>query len=109
MVRKREIRGLPPIPRDPPIMKDLQRLKELPPRGSNESLSVLEREAILVGMYWGLTQKRICTHWKLSASAVKRFRNELNEAPLSIFRLPVIIEWVRGYSSVGCVGKPSKG
>ena len=29
-------------------------------QGSNESLSVLEREAILVGMYWGLTQKRIC-------------------------------------------------
>ena len=91
MSRNSQSRGVPPIPRDPPIMKDLQNLKELPPRGSNESLSVLEREAILVGIFWGLTQKRICTHWKLSPSSVKRFRNELYEAPLSIFRLPVII------------------
>ena len=72
-------------------MRDLQILKKLPPRGSNESLSVLEREAILVGMYWGLTQKRICTQWKLSASVVKRFRNELYDAPLSIFRMHLII------------------
>ena len=54
MVRKSEIRGALPISREPPIMRDLQKLKELPPRGSNESLSVLEREAILVGMFWGL-------------------------------------------------------
>jgi len=67
------------------------RLKELPPRSGRDWLSMLEREAILVGMYWGLTQKRICDHWNLSPSAVKRFRNDLYEAPLSLFNLPVIV------------------
>ncbi len=91
LVTSRRGMGSQAISREPPIMRDLRTLKELPPRSGHEWLSTLEREAILVGIYWGLTQKRICTHWKLSASAVKRFRNELYEAPLSIFRLPVII------------------
>jgi len=40
-------------------MKDLGKLKELLPRSTSEALSVLEREAMLVGMFWGLTQKGI--------------------------------------------------
>ena len=43
-------------------MRDLGKLKELPPRSTSEALSVLEREAILVGMYWELTQNRICAY-----------------------------------------------
>ena len=31
-------------------------------RSTSEALSVLEREAILVGMYWELTQNRICAY-----------------------------------------------
>ena len=49
------------ISREPPIMRDLRTLKELPPRSGHDWLSTLEREAILGGRYWGLTQKRICT------------------------------------------------
>jgi len=52
--------GSQPISREPPIMRDLRILKELPPRSGRDWLSMLDREAILVGMYWGLTQKRIC-------------------------------------------------
>lgn len=74
---------------EPPIARDLEKLEELPPRSSSEALSVSEREAILVGKYWGLTQKRISAHRKLSPSSVKRFKNEMFEVPLSIFRLPV--------------------
>ena len=62
MSRNRETRGVPPIPRNAPIMRDLGKLKELPPRSTSEALSVLEREAILVGMYWELTQNRICAY-----------------------------------------------
>jgi len=43
-------------------MKDLGKLKELLPRLTSEALSVLEREAMLVGMFWGLTQKGICAY-----------------------------------------------
>ena len=60
MARNRVARGLPPIPREAPIMKDLDKLANLPPRTKTESLSVLEREAILAGIYWGLTKRRIC-------------------------------------------------
>ena len=74
MVRNRVDRGIPPIPREPPIMKDLDKLAGLPPRSPTESLSVLEREAILVGIYWGLTKRRICKNWNLSSSSVKRFK-----------------------------------
>ena len=43
MVSNRVARGVPPIPREPPIMKDLDKLAGLPPRSPTESLSVLER------------------------------------------------------------------
>ncbi len=97
MVRDRVARGLPPIPRDPPIMKDLEKLANLPPRSPTESLSVFEREAILVGIYWRLTQRRICETWSLSPSSVKRFKFAMYEAPLSIFRLPL------GLATLWCV------
>ena len=57
MSRNREPRGVPPIPRDAPIIRDLGKLMELPLRSTSEALSVLEWEAILVGMYWRLTQQ----------------------------------------------------
>ena len=58
-------RGVPPIARNAPIMRDLGKLKALPLRSTSEGLSVLERKAILVGMYWGLIQKRICAYrWR---------------------------------------------
>ncbi len=97
MVRNRVARGIPPIHRDPPIMKDLDKLAGLPPRSPTESLSVLEREAILAGNYWRLTQRRICETWNLSSSLVKRFKFAMYEAPLSIFRLPL------GLATLWCV------
>ncbi len=55
-VTSRRLRGSQSISREPPIMRDLRILKELPPRSGHDGLSTLEREAILVGMYWELTQ-----------------------------------------------------
>ena len=70
-------------------MKDLDKLAGLPPRSPTESLSVLEREATLAGIYWGLTKRRICKNWNLSPTSVKRFKFAMYEAPWSIFRLPL--------------------
>ncbi len=67
----------------------MDKLAGLPPRSPTESLSVLEREATLVGIYWGLTKRRICDNWKLSPSSVEKFKFAICEAPLSIFRLPL--------------------
>ena len=55
-------------------MKDLDKLAGLPPRTKTESLLVFEREAILVGIYWRLTQRRICETWNLSPSSVEKFK-----------------------------------
>ena len=68
-VTSRRSMGHQAISREPPIMRDLRTLKELPPRSGHDWLSTLEREAILVGMYWGLTQKRICTRGCSGAQA----------------------------------------
>jgi len=89
MVRNRVARGLPPIPREPQIIKDLGELANLPPRNWNEALTVLDKEAILARIYWGLTQRRICKNWNLSPTSVKRFKFAIYEAPWSIFRLPL--------------------
>ena len=70
-------------------MKDLDKLANLPPRTKTESLSVFERAAILVGIYWGLTRRRICETWNLSPSSIKRFRCAMYQVPLSSFRLPL--------------------
>ena len=73
------------------MIRDIKKLKQIAPRSApNEPLSVLEKEAILVGMYWGLTVNRIASTWEVSKGSVKRFKNGLFEAPLSVFRLPVI-------------------
>ena len=56
MSLNRSSRGVPQFPRKAQITKNLGKLKELLPRSTSEALPVLEREAILVGMYWELTQ-----------------------------------------------------
>ena len=68
-------------------MKDLEKLK-VPARSTSEGLSLLEREAIPVGMYWGLTQKRIRAYQWMKRGG---FFNRLQGSPLGYKKV-----WHRG-------------
>ncbi len=66
--------GIPPIIRKPPIAEDLDKLREKPPRATNrETLSTLERMAILDGLCDGDAPGRIATQWKYRQRPSEQF------------------------------------
>ncbi len=90
MTQRQSRSGIPPHPRKPPIAGELETLAKLPPRTRGESLSALERLAVLNGLRYGLTPGRIAKQHGFSKKTVQRIKSRIYEDPLSIFHLKVI-------------------
>ncbi len=91
-------------PNRPLIVKELERLREKPPRASkNVPLSNLDRLAILNGIRDGDAPSRIAAQWNISLSTIERVKTKLYDNPLSIFEYHVVIHQGKGdYQCVFC-------
>ena len=91
-------------PNRPLIVKELERLREKPPRASkNVPLSNLDRLAILNGIRDGDAPSRIAEQWNISLSTIERVKTKLYDNPLSIFEYHVVIHQGKGdYQCVFC-------
>ena len=89
-------------PDRPLIVKELERLREKPPRaGPTVPLSQLERLAILNGIRDGDAPSRIAAQWNISTSTIERVKTKLYDDPLSIFEYHIVIH--RGKGDYQCV------
>ena len=103
MTQRQSRSGIPPHPRKPPIVGELETLSKLPVRTRGESLSALEHLAVLNGIRYGLTPARIAKQHGFSKTTVQRIKNRIYQNPLSIFELRVISHSGKGmYQCVFC-------
>ena len=103
MTQRTSRSGIPPHLRKPPIAGELETLSKLPERERGESLSSLERLAVLNGLRYGLTPGRIAKQHGFSKTTVQRIKGRIYEEPLSIFDLKVISHRGKGmYQCVFC-------
>ena len=93
MTQRTSRSGIPPHLRKPPIAGELEILSKLPERERGESLSSLERLAVLNGLRYGLTPGRIAKQHGFSKTTVQRIKGRIYEEPLS--------RWCRVYRKRG--------
>ncbi len=67
---------------------------------------MLEKLAILDGMYWELSVRRIANAYEMSLGSVQRFKSGILGDPLSVFRLPVIRRFGKGQFQCRVCGEP---
>ncbi len=67
---------------------------------------MLEKLAILDGMYWELSVRRIANAYEMPLGSVKRFKSGILRDPVSVFRLPVIRRFGNGRLQCRVCGEP---